>query len=58
MSDVASIRECVDRYCLACAHGWGPKGIHEGRLQAIDFVDVCQGELCPLWPVRPRRGRT
>lgn len=52
------IRLAVDEFCVACAHSWGPKAIHEGAVDAISVVDACPLHLCALHAVRPRRGRT
>lgn len=51
----ANIREAVDRHCCSCVHGWGPKGVHEGTIPALDVVDACPLHLCELHEVRPRK---
>lgn len=52
-----NIREAVDRHCCSCVHGWGPKGVHEGTIAALDVVDACPLHLCELHEVRPRKAR-
>lgn len=54
------IRQAVDSFCMQCRNCScrGEDFMFRSREQILGFVDLCPNELCELYEVRPRSGRT